>query len=293
MNLDGFLKRGIGEDQQLTVDLHTHSTASDGTFSPQEIVQLAIARGAVALALTDHDTMAGISIAAPIAAQAGVWLVPAVEFNTDAAGIEMDILGYFWDLPKAHWFQCLLDTRQQERIRRAHEIIDKLNHLGFEISYEQVRGVARGIVARPHIAQVMVEKGYVQSQKEAYEKYIGFGKPAYAERDELHPIHAIQYVREAGGLAVLAHPGLLQRDDLLPDLVKAGLSGLEVYYPEHTAVQIKTYLSLAEDYQLVVTAGTDCHGPGREKAHPVASVGLPMHYLQAFRERLRIAWGKS
>ncbi|MBC7262186.1 MAG: phosphatase, partial [Chloroflexi bacterium] len=205
------------------------------------IVRQALAKGAVALALTDHDTMIGIPMAAPLAEQARIWLVPAVEFNTDAAGLEMDILGYFWRLPQVDWFQHLLESRQKERIRRAHEIINKLNDLGFEISYEQVRQVAKGIVARPHIAQVMVEKGYVKSQKEAYDKYIGFGKPAYAERDELHPIQAIQYVREARGLAVLAHPGLLQQDDLLPDLIKAGLDGLEIYYPEHSAVQIKKY----------------------------------------------------
>lgn len=280
----------IEKSPMLTVDLHTHSTVSDGVFSPEEIVCHALAKGAVALALTDHDTMAGIRIAAPLAAQVDIWLVPALEFNTDAAGVEMDILGYFWRLPEAKWFHELLESRQKERIRRAREIVDKLNGLGFEISYEQVRRIAKGIVARPHIAQVMVEKGYVQSQKEAYEKYIGFGKPAYAERDELHPVQAIQYVREAKGLAVLAHPGLLQQDHLLPDLIKAGLDGLEVYYPEHSTEQIEKYLSMAQDYQLVVTAGTDCHGPGREKQHPVASVGLPKHYFEVFRERLCIAW---
>lgn len=274
----------------ITVDLHTHSTVSDGMFSPQEIVRLASAKGAVAIALTDHDTMTGISIAASIAAHAGIWLVPAVELNTDAAGVEMDILGYFWQIPEDRWFQRFLNARQKERIRRAREIIRKLNHLGFEISYERVREIAQGIVARPHIAQVMIEKGYVQSQKEAYEKYIGFGRPAYAERDELHPIQAVQHVREARGLAVLAHPGLLKRDDLLLDLIKAGLGGLEVYYPEHNPMQIKTYLHLAEDYELVVTAGTDCHGPGREKAHPVASVALPARYLRVFQERLQAVW---
>lgn len=270
------------------VDLHLHSTASDGTWTPEEVVRQAAVAGVQFMALTDHDTMEGRDVAEPLAASLGIEFIPAVELNTDAGGAEMDILGYFAD-PDVAWFQALLQARQRARIQRARDIVARLQQLGLEIDYERIRELAHGVVARPHIAQAMIEKGYVASQTEAYERYIGFGAPAYVERDALHPTQAMRWVQAAGGVAVLAHPGLLGDDARVKALIDAGLDGLEAYYVFHTPEQTRHYLALAREYGLVVTAGSDAHGPGRAKSHPIG-VSVPDDVLQAFRARVEKAY---
>ena len=186
---------------EVIIDLHLHSTASDGTLSPAEVVA-ASPGGVRAMALTDHDTLEGAAEAAPAAREAGIEFFPAVELNTDAAGMEIDILGYFAGQPRES-FQRLLADRAEARIRRAREIVENLNRLGIDISYDRVREIAGGVVARPHIAQAMIEKGYATSQKDAYDRYIGFGAPAYAERDRLTRA-GHSGVLEGGGLPVVA-----------------------------------------------------------------------------------------
>lgn len=266
----------------IIIDLHLHTTASDGTLSPPEVVRQAAAAGAQTIAFTDHDTMAGVEAAIPLAQELGIELIAGVELNTDAQGAEVDILAYFLP-PYDESFQTLLQARQKDRIRRARDIIVKLNELGLHITYERVREIAPGIVARPHIAQAMIEKNYVATQAEAYEQYIGFGAPAYVERDDLHPAQAIRYVRDAGGLPIIAHPGLIGNDDLVLALLQAGAAGLEAYYPEHTARDIEHYLKMARTQRVIVTAGSDCHGPGRKKSYPIGSIAVPPEVLFDFK----------
>jgi len=194
--------------------------------------------------------------------------VLAVELNTDASGAEVDILGYFLETPPA-WFQATLAQRHEARVKRAQGIVERLTELGLPIRYERVRELAQGVVTRPHVAQAMIEQGYVASQREAYKRYIGFGAPAYVERDSLHPITAMRNVQAAGGLAIVAHPGLVQSQDVVMELVEAGVDGLEAYYPFHTEQQREHYISLAAEHDLVVSAGSDAHGPGRAKAEAI------------------------
>lgn len=271
----------------MIIDLHLHSTASDGTLSPVEVVHQAARAGIQVMALTDHDTLAGVAEAAPTAATLGITLLRAVELNTDASGAEVDILAYFWEEPP-DWFQSFLAARQDDRIRRAKAIVARVTELGLPISYARVRELAHGIVARPHIAQAMIEQGYVASQQEAYERYIGFGAPAYVERDELDPQTAIAYVQAAGGLAVLGHPGLIGDDDVVETVIRAGVDGLEAYYAFHSPEETARYLALAQVHDLAVTAGSDAHGPGRKKSRPMG-VSVPDDLWPSFERRLRAA----
>lgn len=273
---------------EVIIDLHLHSTASDGTLSPAEVVAAARQAGVRAMALTDHDTLEGAAEAAPAAREAGIEFFPAVELNTDAAGMEIDILGYFAGQPRES-FQRLLADRAEARIRRAREIVENLNRLGIDISYDRVREIAGGVVARPHIAQAMIEKGYATSQKDAYDRYIGFGAPAYAERDRLTPEQAIQAVLEGGGLPVVAHPGLVEDDAMVERLLQAGAAGLEAYYVFHTPEQVQTYREMAARYGAIVTCGTNSHGPGRSKAQPIGSMPCPAEVLDIFREKVEEA----
>jgi predicted metal-dependent phosphoesterase TrpH len=275
--------------KQQTFDLHLHSTASDGTLTPTELVEMAVERNVIAMAITDHDTVAGIREGASAAAKAGIEFFHGVELNTDASEIEIDILGYFISLNDPDFIK-LVEYREQERIRRAKGMVEKLNNLGFDIQYERVREIARGVVARPHVAQALIEKGYIDSQKDAYDRYIGFGKPAYVERDPLLPQDAIQHIKKAGGLPIIAHPGLIGDDNMVRSLLEAGAEGLEAYYAYHTPEQVQKYLAFARDYGVITSCGSYYHGPGRNKAQPMGSVTAPMQVLDIFRQKVQDHW---
>ncbi len=266
----------------MRVDLHIHSTASDGTWTPAEIVERAHAAGLGLIALTDHDTLGGVPQAQAAAAALGMRVLAAVEFNTDAIGREIDILGYFDVLPTDPALRNILQTRERARVDRAMAIVAKLQAIGLPVSYDRVREIAGGIVARPHVAQAMMEKGYVTNQHEAYERYLGMGAPAFVAHDLFHPAEAIRAIRHAGGLPIVAHPGLIGDDASVQMLIDAGVGGLEAYYPEHSAETVARYSALAKANHLVVTAGTDCHGPGRKKSYPIGSVTLPEADQAAF-----------
>lgn len=272
-------------ENKVVFDLHMHSTASDGTYSPQEVVDQALTVGAVAIAMTDHDTIDGCLEAAPYAKEKGLELFTGVEMNTDAYGSEVDVLGYFW-LPSDQQFVSMLKARQVGRIQRAKDIVTKLNELGMDITYDRVREIAHGAVCRPHIIEAMVEKGYVEDQKEAFEKYLGLGRPAHVPHDKVTPEEAIALIKQGGGLPVVAHPGLVENDEVVEKLLQAGAMGLEAYYPMHTEEQIVRYCKLAEKYGAIVTCGSDSHGPKRKKSFPIGSMSAPAEVLSIFRDKL-------
>lgn len=272
-------------ENKVVFDLHMHSTASDGTYSPQEVVDQALTVGAVAIAMTDHDTIDGCLEAAPYAKEKGLELFTGVEMNTDAYGSEVDVLGYFW-LPSDQQFVSMLKARQVGRIQRAKDIVTKLNELGMDITYDRVREIAHGAVCRPHIIEAMVEKSYVEDQKEAFEKYLGLGRPAHVPHDKVTPEEAIALIKQGGGLPVVAHPGLVENDEVVEKLLQAGAMGLEAYYPMHTEEQIVRYCKLAEKYGAIVTCGSDSHGPKRKKSFPIGSMSAPAEVLSIFRDKL-------
>lgn len=245
-------------------DLHIHSTASDGTLMPEEIVELALKKDLSVISLTDHDTTDGIERALNSAKGTNLEVIPGVELSTDWEDTEVHILGYYIDY-HSQQLQEVLHEMRRARDLRAAKIIEKLKGLGISIDYAQVKKIAgQAPVGRPHIARAMVECGYASSIKEAFEGYLQRGKPAYVPRTKIHPYEAISIIEKANGVPVLAHPGLMNRDSLIPALVKKGLLGIEVFYPLHDQEMTEKYKWYCRKYALVMTGGTDHHGPGTE-----------------------------
>jgi predicted metal-dependent phosphoesterase TrpH len=260
------------------VDLHTHSTASDGVYSPTELLQHAKEVGLRVLALTDHDSTEGVSEATRAAQALGIDFIPGIEISTDVGGGEVHMLGYFLEYERPA-FQAVLKTLRNARERRGERMVELLNEQGIDITWERVREIAQGAVGRPHVAQALLEAGYVQSIGEAFDKYIGKDCPAYVPRYKLSPKDAVRLIVSANGLPVIAHPitlpGLEELRRWLPGLCAAGLVGLETYYGPYTAEDEQTLLALANEYHLIPTGGTDFHGPG---IHPTPLGGRYVPY---------------
>lgn len=268
------------------VDLHSHTTASDGSLSPRELVREAVKHGVRVLAITDHDSTEGLADALDEAAShPPVTIVPGVEINTDLEDSEIHILGYFIHY-EADWFQKFLHEQREERIRRVHRIADRLADLGMPIDPEKVFSLVKeGSVGRPHVAQVMVERGYVKSVREAFDKYLRAGAPAHVPRKKLSPAEAVALVRKARGVPVFAHPGLAGKDELIPELVRAGLMGIECYYDEHSAAQTSAYLQLCKDLNLVATGGSDFHGLHLDRPNKLGTPHVPLAAYDALKAR--------
>lgn len=243
----------------MRIDLHAHTTASDGLLAPEQLVALARDAGVGVLAVTDHDTTDGLDAAIAAGRRLGVEVIPAVEINTDVEALEVHVLGYFID-HRLPWLQEFLGRLRAGRVDRAARMVEKLNALGIPVRFERVREIADGAVGRPHVARALVEVGAVRSVEEAFAKYIGRAGPAYVERMKVTPEEAVQVILRAGGIPVLAHPGWGSLDGLIPSLVRAGLEGLEVYYPDHTPAMVTHFLEVAARHGLLVTGGTDFHG---------------------------------
>ncbi|NPV28290.1 MAG: PHP domain-containing protein [Firmicutes bacterium] len=258
----------------MSADLHVHSTASDGTLTPEEIVNQAVQSGLSAISLTDHDTVDGIYSALRTATGKDLELVPGIELNTDWEGIEVHILGYYIEF-QAGWFQQALNDLRNAREERAAAMIGKLKKIGISLSPARVKEIAGPApIGRPHIAQALIEAGYVSSVEEAFQCYLGQGKPAYVARHRLSPFQAIALIRKGGGIPVLAHPGLMDRDELIPEFIKAGLLGIEVYYPRHTPEMIARYVWICQKSGLIMTGGSDSHGPGLDYP-PLGTITVP------------------
>jgi len=269
----------------LSIDLHVHSSASDGTLSPAAVVRAAHAAGVTALALTDHDTTDGVAEAMAAAAALGVELIPGVELNTDRSRGEVHILGYYIPLDDQR-FQGLLAHRRGARVRRGQAMVQRLQALGCAITFDQVERIAQGgAITRPHVARALVEAGCVASVEEAFRRYLHAGGPAYVPHEPFSPVEAVRAVLDAGGVPVLAHPGRMEDEGIIPELVAAGLQGLECYYPEHTPADTRRFLELAAKYDLVITGGTDFHGPGSSNDRPIGSVSAPPGAVEALKER--------
>lgn len=218
--------------------------------------------------------MSGLEPAARAAGRSGVELVPGVEISTLSGGTDVHILGYYCE-PTMR-LSALLERLRRAREERVARIVARLENLGLGVQLSRVRDLARGgALGRPHVARAMVERGYVASMAEAFERYLNPGCPAYVERYKLTPGEAVSEIRLAGGVPVLAHPGLIGDDQLIPGLVDQGLLGLEALYPEHTPEQARRYASLAGEMGLVITGGSDCHGPGGGRKAALGSVRVP------------------
>lgn len=244
-------------------DLHMHTKASDGLHTPADIVRIAQQAGLSAIAITDHDTTAGVKEAMKEGERLGIEVVPGVEISTSTKGQDIHILGYFIDLDDAQFAQRLEELRQT-RNHRNELLIKKLQQLGIEITMEEVlEGVNAAedeSIGRPHFADVLIRKGYVSSLKEAFEVYLGKEGKAYVNSERNEPHHAIKWIKQAGGAVVIAHPGLYADDALVEEIIEQGADGIEVFHADHSADDEARYLKMAEKHQLIVTAGSDFHG---------------------------------
>lgn len=247
-----------------TVDLHTHSTASDGLYPPETLVALARDAGLRVIGLADHDTTDGLALAMAAGDRLGVTVIPAIEINTDLQGqrAEAHVLGYFIDFEQPE-FQRALTTLREARALRGQRMVQRLRDLGLDVTWERVRELADGAVGRPHVARALLEKGYVSSVSDAFDRYIGPGRPAYIPRYKLTPQDAVRLIRSVRGVPVLAHPAYISglEDELVPALVSAGLQGLECYYGQYDAATVERLLRIADTHGLIPTGGSDYHGP--------------------------------
>lgn len=248
------------------IDLHLHTTASDGVMSPSEIVRYAKAKGLQAIAITDHDTIEGLEEGMLEGEKIAFEVIPGIEISATHSPGTMHLLGFFVDIHHPHLNERL-KYLQKARSERNPKIIDKLNQLGIDITYEEVlKASGGGQVGRPHFANVLIEKKYVRSFQEAFERFLAKGAPAYVEKFRFTAKESLHFINEAKGVPVLAHPktlgmnGYSELEKFLIQLIQDGLKGIEVYYPEHSALEIAQYKTFAERYGLLITGGTDYHG---------------------------------
>ena len=247
------------------IDLHTHSTHSDGTFGPAEVIRLGAERDLDVVALTDHDTTDGLPEALATGLEVGVEVVPGVEFSSEYLGTSVHILCYWMDAEDPA-LQLELRRLREDRYRRGELMVEKLGSLGLPIAFERVREIAGdATIVRPHIAQAMVEAGIVETEKEAFERYIGDGRPAHVAKHALDPIDAVVLIEGASGVCVLAHPGMWGDQSSVPDelierMAASGMRGLEVDHPDHTPEARERYRAIAGRLGLIATGGSDCHG---------------------------------
>jgi predicted metal-dependent phosphoesterase TrpH len=256
----------------VAVDLHSHTSVSDGALSPVELVRLASSRGLSMLSITDHDAIDGVETARR-AAPAELEILAGAELTVHVANREAHILAYGID-PQDPSFRAALGDLARRRVERARAIVEKLVALGIEIEFEDVQEISgEGTIARPHVARALVDRGHAGSLDEAFRRWLGRHGPAFVPKEALSPRDAFDLIKAAGGIPALAHPGTFRRDDLIPVLVEAGLEGLEVRHTEHSAARARHYEALARDLDLLPTGGSDFHGtPGHRSRLGIPSV---------------------
>jgi 3',5'-nucleoside bisphosphate phosphatase len=252
------------------VDLHLHTTASDGVMTPSAMVRYAKDKGLQAIAITDHDTIEGLEEGLSEGERIGFEVISGIEISADHSPGSMHLLGYFLEIHHP-LLKSKLDYLQKARAERNPKIIQNLNRLGVRVSYEEVVKVSGGgQVGRPHFAQVLMEKGYVRTFQEAFDRFLKKGAPAYVDKVRFKSKEAISFIREAGGIPVLAHPKTVALNSpssferILRELMEEGLKGIEIFYPEHTPPEIAQFKGMAERYGLLMTGGTDYHGIEKE-----------------------------
>ncbi|RJE90571.1 PHP domain-containing protein [Paenibacillus sp. 1011MAR3C5] len=277
-------------------DLHAHTTASDGMYPPAEVVRRAKLAGLSAIAITDHDTIAGVQEAIAEGQRAGMTVVPGVEISTVTGSADIHVLAYYPDNADPLWLERLAWIGSA-RDRRNEAILHKLQELGIGIAMEDVREAAagkKGSIGRPHIAGALIRKGVVPDMKEAFARYLGSGAAAYVQVQSVTTTEALQWIREAGGVSVIAHPGLYGRDELLEQWVREGAQGIEAYHSDHSAEDADRYRAFAASHELIITGGSDFHGEREGESYHglLGSSGVELFVVEQLR-RMAVSLSSS
>ena len=265
-------------------DLHLHTTFSDGTYSPEELVGHAQRQGLDALALTDHDTVEGCARTAVACKQAGIEFIPGTELTAEVDDRELHLLGYFIDTahPPLLVAMAKFQAVRQNRIR---EIVARINELGIPLDAGAVFALANcRSPGRPHVGRALVQGGFCANMDEAFERFLKKNRPAWVPKFKISASNAIALIHQASGLAVMAHPGLNNSDEIIPELVAAGLDGIECFHTKHTPAISKRYVQLARQHHLLVTGGSDCHGMNKGKPL-IGTVKLPYENVQLLKKK--------
>lgn len=270
------------------IDLHLHTTASDGRCEPAELVQRAWSMGVRTLSVTDHDTVAAVAEVTKIGAELGLEVVPGIEITAVLAERDVHVLGYFFD-PDSDILDGFLQEQRMDRVRRVREMASRLATLGKPIDVERITegpGTKAGkALGRPLVAAALVNAGHVADIRQAFDELIGEGRPAYVARRGGTPEEVVKIIRQVGGIASLAHPGPLGHDALIPELAKGGLSAIEAYHSDHDPAATAHYLALAAQYGLAVSGGSDYHGEVGHRRNGLGIVGLPEEHYQVLKAR--------
>jgi len=275
--------------QETWVDLHVHTNYSDGLLSPAQVVMKAKETGLRAVGISDHDTIEGISEAVEAGGDIDIEVVPGVELSSQCDGKDIHILGYYFD-PNHPRLMEYLERFRKERYRRALKMVQNLNKVGIHLTIADVEERAKGqCIGRPHLAEVLMEKGYVETFQEAFHRYIGYGSKAYAEKYKLKPEEAIHLITEAKGLSFLAHPGYSITDDIILRFIKAGLDGIEIVHPKLSEQRTLHLQKIAHDHNLLVSGGSDCHG-GRNGTLFIGEYNVPYSVLEEIKCVVRTRW---
>jgi predicted metal-dependent phosphoesterase TrpH len=273
------------------IDLHSHTTASDGTYSPAQLVDEATRIGVRVLGITDHDTFSGYDQALTLARQAGLELVCGIELSTKLHGYSVHLLGYFLEDSELAAFRSWIRELQESRRERNVRLIARLQELGLDVTLEQVQARGGEMTGRPHFAQVLLEKGYVSSLQQAFDEYLDESAKGYVTRREPQFAEAVKHIRDAGGIASLAHPVRIREDvaAILPGLRASGLNAIEAYHSDHSPSQTARYLELAAQHGLRVTGGSDFHGAAKPEIRLGTGRGGNLRVPEDLIDRLRAA----
>lgn len=269
----------------MSIDLHLHTTFSDGSLTPRELLIKAKKMNFTTVSITDHDTVDGLDQTLKISKDYNIEVIPGIEFNTEYKGIDVHILGYFIDYYNQDLLNILKKIRKErsERIEKMLELLKELYN--FDIEFEHIKKISsNNLYGRSHIARILTEKGYVKSWERVFNKYIAKGRPAYVNRDKITPFLAVDIIKAAQGIPIIAHPGLLEDKVIIDQLISYGVFGLEVYYPEHTDQQTQYFKEYAKRNNLLITGGSDCHGPKNKDGLRLGKIRLEEYYLDRLKE---------